>query len=258
MQTCRQCKKLFRADHVGDMLKESDWVQSIAETFELTNFDDLLAFNSAKALNWAQRKGKKLAPGLALVRNPEVTMSWLAEDIGAVPGARIKLAALLSYMATEQKAKTGLQIPCPNCGGDLTEPRQFNLMFESRVGAVEADDDSGKVYLRPETAQGIFLQYKNVLDTTRVRAAFRHRAGRQGVPQRSHAAQFHFPHARVRADGNGIFLPPEEGIKWYEFWVAERLRWWEAQGMKKANLFRHEIRRRRTRVLFGGDIRHRI
>src|SRR5882724_8919173 len=76
MQTCRQCKKLFRADHVWDMLKEAPWVQSFAEAFEATAFDQFIKFDSVKGLQWAQRKGKKLAPGLALVRNPSVTMSW--------------------------------------------------------------------------------------------------------------------------------------------------------------------------------------
>jgi glycyl-tRNA synthetase len=60
--------------------------------------------------------------------------------------------------------------PCPECGGDLTEPRQFNLMFETYVGAVR--DEESKAYLRPETAQGMFYNFKNVLDSSRVKVPF--------------------------------------------------------------------------------------
>jgi glycyl-tRNA synthetase len=239
MQTCRQCKKLFRADHVGEMLREAEWVKSLADVFELTNFDDILKFNSVRALQWAKGKGKKLAPGLALVRNPEVTLSWLAEDTAKDPNKVFNFATLLQYLATEQKAKTGLQTLCPNCGGDLTEPRQFNLMFESRVGAVE--DDSGKVYLRPETAQGIFLEYKNIIDTSRVKPPFGvaqvGKAFRNEVTPRN----FIFRTREFEQMEMEFFCPPEDGMKWYQFWVNERLRWWEAQGVAKKNLFCHVI-----------------
>ncbi len=59
---------------------------------------------------------------------------------------------------------------CPSCQGDLTEPRQFNLMFKTFMGPVE--EEASVVYLRPETAQGIFVNFKNVLDTTRKRLPF--------------------------------------------------------------------------------------
>ena len=95
----------------------------------------------------------------------------------------------------------------PDC--DLTEARDFNLMFETTVGPVK---DSGSVaYLRPETAQGIFINFKNVLQFTPQEAAVRHRAGRQVVPQRDHAGQLHLPHARVRADGDGVLRPAGRG-----------------------------------------------
>ena len=96
------------------------------------------------------------------------------------------------------------EIPCPQkpskmvseCHGEKTAPRAFNLMFQTYVGPVR--DESAIAYLRPETAQAIFAQFKNVLETSRQRVPF-------GISQRSHAAQFHLPFARVRADGTGIF-----------------------------------------------------
>ncbi len=239
MQTCRQCKKLFRADHVWEMLKESEWVKSFAEAMALTNFDDLLLFDGQKAFQWAQRKGKKLAPGLALVRNPTVTMSWLAEDIENNPYRKLDVPTILQFMATEQKAKTGLQTPCPNCGGDLTEPRMFNLMFETHSGPVQ--DEASKVYLRPETAQGIFLEYKNVLDSTRVRPPFGIAQVGKSFRNEVTPRNFIFRTREFEQMEMEFFCAPEDGMMWYEFWVAERMRWWEAQGVKKDNLFRNII-----------------
>ena len=171
MSMCKHCKKLFRADHVWDLIKEAPWVLSFAESC-FTNNDGDLTFHSPAAMAWAAGRGRKLAPGLALVRNPSVTLSWLAEDLQNNPALvkSISIPDHLRYMATEQKAATGLQTPCPECGGVLTEPRQFNLMLETHTGAVR--DDASMTYLRPETAQGIFVNFRNVMDTSRVKIPF--------------------------------------------------------------------------------------
>ncbi|MER2519871.1 MAG: glycine--tRNA ligase [Bdellovibrionales bacterium] len=248
MQTCRQCKKLFRADHVPDMLREADWVLSLAEEMQVGALDTLklgtflqgqIAFDGAQALAWARKKGKKLAPGLALVRNPSVTLSWLDEEIRSNPGVKIPFAEALRFVATEQKAQTGLQTPCPNCGGDLTEPRQFNLMFESHAGAVQ--DEASKVYLRPETAQGIFLEYKNIMDTTRVKPPFGVAQVGKSFRNEVTPRNFIFRTREFEQMEMEFFCAPEDGMKWYEYWVTERLRWWEAQGVKKENLYRNVI-----------------
>jgi glycyl-tRNA synthetase len=112
-------------------------------------------------------------------------------------------------------------------------------MFHSYVGVFQ--DEDSKVYLRPETAQGIFLQYKNVLDTTRVKPPFGiaqvGKAFRNEVTPRN----FIFRTREFEQMEMEFFCPPEDGQTWYEFWVAERMRWWEAQGIKKENLYRNEI-----------------
>ncbi len=239
MQTCRQCKKLFRADHVWEMLKESDWVKSFADAMSPAQPEDLIVFDSGKAMKWAKTKGRKCAPGLALVRNPEVTLSWMVEDLIREPGKVLGIDDVLRHVATEQKARTGLQTPCPNCGGDLTEPRQFNLMFESRVGAVE--DGSGRVWLRPETAQGIFLNYKNILDTGRVKIPFGvaqvGKAFRNEVTPRN----FIFRTREFEQMEMEFFCPPDDAPQWYEFWVTTRLKWWrERLGLSPERLQRRE------------------
>ena len=91
--------------------------------------------------------------------------------------------------------------------GTLTPPREFNLMFKTIVGALSGEEDAA--FLRPETAQGIFVNFKNVVDSSRVTHPVRHRPDRQELPQRDHAAQLHLPLARVRADGDRVLLPSE-------------------------------------------------
>ena len=100
-------------------------------------------------------------------------------------------------------------VKCPQCGGDLTEPRAFNLMFQTNIGPVQ--EEGSTVYLRPETAQGIFLDFKTTLSVRAQEAAVRDRADRQVVPQRDHARQLHLPHARVRADGDGVLRAARRG-----------------------------------------------
>ena len=80
MSTCRHCKKLIRSDHVWTILAEQPWVQSVAALFDSVT----KSVDTAELMRWARGKGKNLAPGLALVKQPEITLSWMAE--GAVDG----------------------------------------------------------------------------------------------------------------------------------------------------------------------------
>ena len=104
----------------------------------------------------------------------------------------------------ETTGKVPTQCPDPKCKGELTPARKFNLMFETHVGPLA--DSAAKTYLRPETAQGIFANFKNVVELDAHQGAVRHRADRQVVPQRDQPAQLHVPLARVRADGDGVLL----------------------------------------------------
>ena len=92
------------------------------------------------------------------------------------------------------------QIPCPTCGKhDFTGIRKFNMMFKTHQGVTE--DASNEIYLRPETAQGIFVNFPNVAPHDPPQAAIRRMPGGQELPKRDHAGQLHLPHPRVRADG---------------------------------------------------------
>ena len=104
-------------------------------------------------------------------------------------------------------------------------------MFKTYVGPVE--EDAGLVYLRPETAQGIFVNFENVLQSMRKQLPVRHRADRQGVPQRDQPRQLHLSHARVRADGDAVLHPdPEQETQWYDYWREQRWQWYLDLGMK--------------------------
>jgi glycyl-tRNA synthetase len=234
MQTCRQCKKLVRSDHVWEMLKEADWVMSFAETMEMSAWDDALVFNSLRSMQWAQRKGKKLAPGLALVRNPQVTLSWLAEDLQNNPEMSLSIPKLLRYLATEQKNQTGLQTPCPHCGGDLTEPREFNLMFETYTGALQSEEN--KAFLRPETAQGIFVNFKNVCDSTRVKIPFGIAQIGKSFRNEITPRNYTFRSREFEQMEIEFFCHPNESPLWYQFWRQRRYEWYLNLGLDKARL----------------------
>lgn len=234
MQTCRQCKKLYRADQVWDQLKECEWVESISAAFGAGPSPDLLAVNSPGLLAWAQKKGKKVAPGLALVRNPQVTLSWLAEHLEKNPQAQLDLITLLQFLATEQYARTGLQSPCPNCGGDLTEPRAFNLMFKTYVGAAAEEDDVA--YLRPETAQGIFANFKNVIDSTRIKLPFGIAQIGKAFRNEINPRNYTFRSREFEQMEIEFFCHPDEADKWYVHWRDLRYQWYVGLGLKSEKL----------------------
>lgn len=112
----------------------------------------------------------------------------------------------------------------------LTEPRQFNLMFETHVGAIRNEDS--KAYLRPETAQGIFLNYKNILDTMRVKPPFGiaqiGKAFRNEVTPRNYI----FRSREFEQMEMEWFCAPEESSLWYDFWKEERMKWWKQLGVE--------------------------
>jgi glycyl-tRNA synthetase len=129
------------------------------------------------------------------------------------------------------------EIACPKCGSkDLTPARPFNLMFRTSVGPVDTGDDSGLVYLRPETAQGIFVNFGNVLDTMRRRLPF-------GIAQVGKAfrneitpGNFTFRTREFEQMEIEYFVKPGEDEAAHEAWIAERKNWYLGLGMRKENL----------------------
>lgn len=233
MSGCKHCKKLFRSDHVWDMLIESEWVRNLVEYIGKKK--------NAPTVHdmryWVDTKGKKLAPNLALVRNFDVTIAWMLQEIEATGGTHYAFTdarQLLFRVATEQRSATGDVTPCPACGGDLGEPRAFNLMFETNVGAVV--DSASSAYLRPETAQGIFVNYKNVLDSSRLKLPFGIAQAGKSFRNEVTPRNYTFRSREFEQMEIEFFCHPDESMKWYEYWRDLRKKWYSTLGLKSDNL----------------------
>ena len=130
---------------------------------------------------------------------------------------------------------------CPNCGStDLTDARPFNLMFKTFVGPVEGD--ASVAYLRPETAQGMFVNFANVMTSMRLKPPF-------GIAQLGRSfrneitpGNFVFRTREFEQMELEFFVPPAESPKWFEYWCVERLNWYRQYGIPehKMRLRQHE------------------
>jgi glycyl-tRNA synthetase len=124
---------------------------------------------------------------------------------------------------------------CPNCGGkDLTEARPFNLMFSTQVGA-SADPES-IAYLRPETAQSIFVQFKNVLDTSRKKLPFGIAQIGKAFRNEINPRNFTFRSREFEQMELEYFCRPEQGMELLEYWKEERLKFYENIGIPRDKL----------------------
>ena len=131
-------------------------------------------------------------------------------------------------------------IACPNCGtrGAFTEPRMFNGLLRTYLGATE--DESGLAYLRPETAQGIFINFKNVLTTSRRKVPFG--IGQIGKSFRNEITpgNFIFRTREFEQMEMEFFVKPGSDEEWHEYWLEQRLAWWVGLGISKDNLRLYE------------------
>jgi glycyl-tRNA synthetase len=117
---------------------------------------------------------------------------------------------------------------------DLTEPRQFNLMFETTVGPVQ--EAGAKAYLRPETAQGIFINFKNVLQLARRRPPFGIAQIGKSFRNEITPGNFLFRVREFEQMEMEYFVPPPESEQWYRYWIEERLNWYLRYGLRRSYL----------------------
>ncbi len=229
MVTCKFCKRLMRSDQVWPAIEQSDWYDALAELFAGGKLD------TPHLKQWAETKGRRDAPNLALVRNFPVTLSWLSERAEASSGRlSLNVKEFVRYLATEQFNQTGLVTPCPHCGGDLTEPRPFNLMFKTYVGATQ--DESSVTYLRPETAQAMFVAFKNVLEVARKKLPFGIAQIGKAFRNEINPRNFTFRSREFEQMELEFFVKPGTGPEWLEKWKEERLAWYEAIGIPRAKI----------------------
>src|SRR5437660_9169175 len=124
----------------------------------------------------------------------------------------------------------------PEC--DLTEPRQFNLMFETTVGPVQ--EEGSRTYLRPETAQGIFINFKNVLQLARRKPPFGIAQTGKSFRNEITPGNFLFRVREFEQMEMEFFVPPAEAEHWYRYWIDQRLGWYLHYGLREQNLRKRE------------------
>ncbi|GAB1454880.1 glycine--tRNA ligase [Spirochaetota bacterium] len=127
---------------------------------------------------------------------------------------------------------------CPECGGELTETRKFNLMFKSNIGAV--DDGTGLIYLRPETAQGIYVNYKNIVQSNRMKIPF-------GIAQVGKAFRneivtknFIFRTCEFEQMEMQYFVKPGDDDKFFDYWREQRWAYFQKLGVRMDKLRWHQ------------------
>ncbi len=122
------------------------------------------------------------------------------------------------------------------CGGELTEPRAFNLMFKTYVGPVE--DDSSMTYLRPETAQAIFVQFRNIAEVSRKKLPFGIAQIGKAFRNEINPRNFTFRSREFEQMELEFFVAANEaeGLRWTDYWLEERLKWYESIGIPRAKI----------------------
>ena len=131
-------------------------------------------------------------------------------------------------------------IACPNCGtrGQWTEPKQFSGLLKTYLGVIE--DESGLHYLRPETAQGIFLNFANVLNSQRVKPPFGIAQIGKSFRNEITPGNFIFRTREFEQMEMEFFVKPGEDEQWHQYWIDTRLQWYVDLGIKKDNLRLYE------------------
>lgn len=209
MVDCRESKARYRADHLvcAQVVVLKQEQQSVLAWVAVLNGDD----KEARWTKKAEKIVKKHGGGQLVAPQDFVSYVDLAEDI--------------------RKQVIGPDVDRP---GTLTEPRLFNLMFKTNVGAME--DASSVAYLRPETAQGIFVNFRNVVDTSRVKIPFG--IAQIGKAFRNEVTPRHFTFRSREFEQMEMefFVHPKAAKEWYLFWRQLRYNWWLSIGISKENL----------------------
>lgn len=146
-----------------------------------------------------------------------------------------------SFEERKGRAPEGLsEIPCPNCGtkGEFTEPRDFNGLLRTAIGPVE--DDGSVHYLRPETAQGIFVNYANVANAARLKPPFGIAQTGKSFRNEITPGNFIFRTREFEQMEMEFFVPPGTDEEWHEYWLKERMDWYVDLGIDPQNLRLYE------------------
>ena len=216
--------------------------------------------NNVKAAWWramVQRRDDIVGLDAAIVMNPRV---WeVSGHVGGFSDPMVDCRnCKLRFRADDLKGPPS-EIACPNCGqrGTLTDARQFNLMFKTHVGPME--ESASVAYLRPETAQGIFVNFDNVATTTRRKLPFGIAQIGKSFRNEITPGNFIFRDREFEQMEMEFFVHPSEEERWFAYWVEERLRWWtDEMGIARGTPAAAAARPGRAEPLLEADHRRGI
>ena len=177
----------------------------------------------------------------SIIQNPK---AWVASGhVGGFSDPMVDCRACKArfredHVADSQCPRKPSKRPGEHGECDLTEPKEFNLMFQTFVGATSGEENVA--YLRPETAQGIFLNYKSVLDTMRVKMPFGIAQVGKSFRNEVTPRNYIFRSREFEQMEMEWFCPPEDAKMWYDFWVETRFNWWVSLGINPDNLIKRE------------------
>jgi glycyl-tRNA synthetase len=226
----------------GFIFPSSEIYGGVGSTYDYGHYGVLLK-NNVKAEWWRamiQDRDDIVALDSAIIQHPRV---W--EASGHLEGFTDPLVQCLGeckrrwredHLREEQLGAEDAEgeIRCPECGGELSEPRQFNLMFETHIGPVA--DDANVAYLRPETAQGIFINFKNVLQFARKRPPFGIAQIGKSFRNEITPGNFVFRTREFEQMEMEFFVPPGEAAEWHRRWMEERMAWYTGLGIRPERL----------------------
>jgi len=130
---------------------------------------------------------------------------------------------------------------CPDCGGEVTEPRKFNLMLKTQVGPVE--DEAAVTYLRAETCQGIYTNFKNVLQSMRLKIPFGIAQIGKAFRNEINPKDFIYRTREFEQMEMQWFCEPKDADKFFDYWKEQRLNWYLSLGIKKENIKFREVKK---------------
>src|SRR5256714_8316936 len=223
----------------GFVFPSSEIYGGLGSTYDYGHYG-VLAKNNVKA-RWleamVQERDDIVALDSAVILNPSV---W--EASGHVAGftdplvdcRTCKLRFRADKLEDAQCGRKPSKRPGETTDCDLTEARQFNLMFQTRVGAVE--DAGSNAYLGPETAQGIFVNFKNVLQLARPKPPFGIAQVGKSFRNEITPGNFLFRTREFEQMEMEYFVPPAEADEWYRYWIDERYRWYTRYGLRESHL----------------------
>ena len=221
----------------GLIFPASEIYGGIANTYDYGHYGVLLK-NNVVAQWWKamiQERDDIVALDSAIIQHPR---TW--EASGHLAGFTDPLVQCLGKCKQRfredhlREAQPEGELRCPVCGGELTEPRAFNLMFETTVGPVA--ESGSTVYLRPETAQGIFLDYKTTLQYSRKRPPFGIAQVGKSFRNEITPGNFVFRTLEFEQMEMEFFVPPAEAQQWHEHWLEQRMEWYVGLGIDREKL----------------------